>query len=640
MKIWQMKQISPEITLPNDPFHSASFQQPIEALQFHPIVSSLLTFSIDNQIHLWDLIKSKSIYESPKCSQIIQSFDWKYEGDLLAITNQSGEIHVWDPRIDKQSSFGLTLSGHENHRDSRVIWLGSNKSYLISTGFNKRKAKEAFLWDTRATQKPVSVMSEFESSTGIWIPLFDYDTNMLFLAGRNDSTIYHWDINDVINRPSNFDNNIANKQMIDAQIKGASLANKRSLKVMETEVNRINLLTNDNITSISYKIPRKSYRDFHSDLYPETKSPELTCLLEDWQGFNEGIIQTISLNPGVNKKENLVKLNVKIGEKVMITSDKEVDQFFQICKEDGIDVNASIKNIVEHEHDQPKQIASMKTQPKDNEKEIQKPQTPRRGFKSNFVLLKAIYNCYLFLVRTTKFRHLKGTILPKETQVTNFFGLCKTIPGECDIFKANKKFAAVPIGQNCNNLAVINIVKGHRLDGGIIPHLVCGNSICDFAFDPFDDNRIVIGCDDGTIQLWNIPNDGLLINRDKYENKLTHHKDRITLVKFHPIAKDVLASFSMDLMIIIWDLNVLQAKICLNLHSEPLFSMSWSPNGEYLATFSKDQKIQIINPRTEQVIKEGQGPQGTRGGRICWAQKGTLLIVTGFSRYEIVFIKT
>lgn len=230
--------------------------------------------------------------------------------------------------------------------------------------------------------------------------------------------------------------------------------------------------------------------------------------------------------------------------------------------------------------------------------------------------------------------------MPKETQVTNFFGLCKTIPGECDIFKANKKFAAVPIGQNCNNLAVINIVKGHRLDGGIIPHLVCGNSICDFAFDPFDDNRIVIGCDDGTIQLWNIPNDGLLINRDKYENKLTRHKDRITLVKFHPIAKDVLASFSMDLMIIIWDLNVLQAKICLNLHSEPLFSMSWSPNGEYLATFSKDQKIQIINPRTEQVIKEGQGPQGTRGGRICWAQKGTLLIVTGFSRYEIVFIKT
>src|ERR1700761_3570159 len=129
----------------------------------------------------------------------------------------------------------------------------------------------------------------------------------------------------------------------------------------------------------------------------------------------------------------------------------------------------------------------------------------------------SIFNC--ISVRTTKFRHLKGQVLGRETHITNFKGLSKTIPGECDVFKVNSKFGAVPIGPSCNQLAVLCLSKGQRLSGGVIPHLVCGNTIGDFAFDPFDEHKIAIGCDNGVVQFWTVPEEGLTENLDEFDRK-------------------------------------------------------------------------------------------------------------------------
>lgn len=298
-------------------------------------------------LKLYDITKSQVLIESPDCSQI-QSIDWKYDGKLIALSDKDSQLKVWDPRIDCSKAFSLTFSGHENDRDSRVVWLG-DKPYIISCGFNKRKAREAFLWDTRSNQKPITSLSEFEPSTGVWIPLYDFDTCMLFIAGRNDSAVNHWDTNDLINGTIQFDNNGVNKKSIDLQIKGAALTSKRALKIMETEVNRVVLLGSDSIAPIVYKVPRKTYREFHADLFPETKSPDCNISLDDWMKLKDTKISTISLNPNVNKGEKLIRLGVKLGSDVKVeTSDREVDQFFSICEKDGIDVDASLKNLIEN----------------------------------------------------------------------------------------------------------------------------------------------------------------------------------------------------------------------------------------------------------------------------------------------------
>ena len=58
------------------------------------------------------------------------------------------------------------------------------------------------------------------------------------------------------------------------QSKGACLVPKRALRVMDGEVNRVLQLTASSVVPVSYIVPRKSYREFHADLFPETRGCE------------------------------------------------------------------------------------------------------------------------------------------------------------------------------------------------------------------------------------------------------------------------------------------------------------------------------------------------------------------------------
>src|SRR5690349_12623757 len=97
------------------------------------------------------------------------------------------------------------------------------------------------------------------------IPMYDPDTKMLFIAGRGDSSITYMEFTE--SDPFLTDGFRYNGE----QTKGACLVSKRALRVMDTEVNRILQLTGNSVISIPYHVPRKSYVNFHNDLFPETK---------------------------------------------------------------------------------------------------------------------------------------------------------------------------------------------------------------------------------------------------------------------------------------------------------------------------------------------------------------------------------
>lgn len=66
---------------------------------------------------------------------------------------------------------------------------------------------------------------------------------------------------------------------------------------------------------------------------------------------------------------------------------------------------------------------------------------------------------------------------------------------------------------------------------------------------------------------------------------------------------------------------------------DQIFSLAWSPCGQYLASTCKDGKIRIYKPRSnDSPIREGKGPVGTRGARIVWALDGRYLVVMGFDK--------
>lgn len=82
-----------------------------------------------------------------------------------------------------------------------------------------------------------------------------------------------------------------------------------------------------------------------------------------------------------------------------------------------------------------------------------------------------------------------------------------------------------------------------------MPSLVCSSDLLGFKFDPFNPHLLVTASNDTKIKGWVIPNEGL----DK-ENDVTKPDwileaptmDKISLIMFHPRARDVLLSASAD----------------------------------------------------------------------------------------------
>ena len=141
------------------------------------------------------------------------------------------------------------------------------------------------------------------------------------------------------------------------------------------------------------------------------------------------------------------------------------------------------------------------------------------------------------------------------------------------------------------------------------------------------------------IRLWEIPETGLTEPTNEPSFTVEAHADKIYLIKFHPLTLDVLASASYDMTVKIWDLEPLasgksvKAKITLTGHTDQIFSLAWSPCGQYLASACKDGKLRIYKPRSSDIpIREGKGPVGTRGARVVWALDGRYLVVMGFDK--------
>lgn len=83
------------------------------------------------------------------------------------------------------------------------------------------------------------------------MPLFDPDTNMLFLAGKGDTTIMYMEVMD---KDPFLVEGIRHSG---EQTKGVCLVPKRALTVMQAEVNRLLQLTSTMVIPIMYQVPRK-----------------------------------------------------------------------------------------------------------------------------------------------------------------------------------------------------------------------------------------------------------------------------------------------------------------------------------------------------------------------------------------------
>lgn len=307
VKIWYIPEKGLEQSLSTAECQFSHKQRRVETVGFHPTADYLLHSTAAGSVNLWDLSVQKEAFGSNEHPDIIQSLSWKHDGTLLATSCKDKMVRIMDPR----SNVPITMcaDSHQSIKDSRVVWLGDQQR-ILTTGFDAARLRQIIIRDLRnfgAAEKTL----ELDCSTGILMPLYDADTNMLFLAGKGDTTIAYMEVTDKdpyliegLRHNGEFMQQISLSftqhfrfLSTGEQTKGACLVPKRALRVMEGEVNRIMQLTSNSVIPIMYQVPRKTYRDFHSDLYPETSGYKTDLTVTQWlKGVNLPVPK-ISLDP-------------------------------------------------------------------------------------------------------------------------------------------------------------------------------------------------------------------------------------------------------------------------------------------------------------------------------------------------------
>lgn len=619
-KVWHLPVDGIKGTLCNPVSMLTQEEKRIENVSWNPVADNILALTVHQSVKVFDVSKKSVCFELNDHDDQIQNVSWKGDGSMIVTSSRDKFIRVFDVRTSKKKQ---AVAGLQNNKDSRVLWLG-NRDLILTSGFNLTRQREVVVRDVRNFNNTLKTLT-FDSSTGVVMPVYDSDTDMLFLGGKGDTSIRYLEVSDT----DLVENSVETVQ----QIKGLALLPKRALDVMKCEVNRLLLLSQQSIIPIPYIVPRKSYRDFHSDLFPETFSGVPPLKASQW--LNGAIPQktTVSLDP---LKKCTLLLKRKSG------SDGESDEGdiqleSKITEKDISEITSSHNTETDNLKDD-KDPDDNRSSPVENQSKLSSSddQVTKTGHLEEQEIREKKTAKVLSGVRQSKFRHLHGSAMHKSLNIENVRNLSKSIPGESDYFHANRTFCAVPLDGAGGLIGIIQTEKRGRLPDGALPALQNASSVTDFVWDPFNDYRLAVGCEDAKIRIWKIPKGGLTETYEDPSFCLRGHTEKVYFLRFHPLASDVLASGAYDMTVRLWDLQSEEEIIQLKGHTDTIFSFAWSQNGHLCATSCKDGKIRIYDPRKSvDPILVGVGLEGSRGGRLVWACNDKLLVATGFDRSSV-----
>ncbi|XP_058778025.1 WD40 repeat-containing protein HOS15-like [Vicia villosa] len=127
--------------------------------------------------------------------------------------------------------------------------------------------------------------------------------------------------------------------------------------------------------------------------------------------------------------------------------------------------------------------------------------------------------------------------------------------------------------------------------------------------------------DDSTAKIWSM-------KQDTFIHDFKEHSKEIYTVRWSPTGpgtinpnkKLVLASASFDSTVKLWDVELGKLIYNLNGHRDGVYSVAFSPNGEYLVSGSPDKSIHIWSLNDGKIIKTYNGNGGVF--EVCWNKEG------------------
>ncbi|KAM3957861.1 LOW QUALITY PROTEIN: protein coronin [Aphomia sociella] len=285
VKVWQIPDGGLSRTLTDPVVDLVFHQRRVGLVLWHPTAQNvLLTAGSDNQIAIWNVGTGEVLITLDCHPDLIYSACWNWTGSKLLTTCRDKKIRIIDPRKGEVESEAIA---HEGSKASRAIFL--KHGLVFTTGFSRMSERQYTLRTPDALNEPI-VTVEIDTSNGVMFPLYDPDTNLIYLCGKGDSVIRYFEVTP---EPP-FVHYINTFQTPDPQ-RGIGMMPKRGCDVATCEIAKFYRLNNSGLCQVvSMTVPRKSEL-FQEDLYPDTLSDEASLTADEWMTGEDAEPCTMSL---------------------------------------------------------------------------------------------------------------------------------------------------------------------------------------------------------------------------------------------------------------------------------------------------------------------------------------------------------
>eukprot|EP01088_Endostelium_zonatum_P012464 TRINITY_DN266_c0_g1_i1.p1 TRINITY_DN266_c0_g1~~TRINITY_DN266_c0_g1_i1.p1 ORF type:complete len:874 (+),score=222.35 TRINITY_DN266_c0_g1_i1:57-2678(+) len=537
--------------------------------------------SADKTVRVWDVATGAEKATAFVPGSVF-SLDWNYNCSLIVCTTTEKKVVVVDARSGKVLQEG---NSHEGVKPSLVAWLGDSNRFL-TTGFNKARERQFFVWDASDLSKPLR-QTNIDNGTGVLIPIFDGDTNQLYLAGKGDTTTRIYEILEG-----------SDQQFQPATSKGVQSAvarvPKRALNILGCEINRLLRATPSEIIPCNFVVPRKVQMDFAEDIFPPTLGLTPALSANEWFSGTDKDPVLVSLNPanaGAVVQRTSSSSSIPAPKPATTTSSSSL----------SVTSNGSSSSS------------------------SSSPAPPRTSSSSGSTIggKKSI-------VRSSKYRN----VFVKYAHQSQFYTNMKVkLSMEGNPIQASNTHFAVPWLGAGGQLAVIPLTAVGRMADSINT-VESGSDIMTFKFFPGSDTKVVTGIDNGKIRTWDVPEDLYKSGKNLTTptGDIQAHNRRLNEVVFNPICNEVLLSTGMDHVVNIWDLNTMSNKISLDAHTEQIQSVTWNYYGNLFATSCKDTRLRIFDPRSRAVVGEAKNHEAPKATRVTWLGDSDSVFSVGFNK--------